>query len=99
MVTRMYPSLWALESNDEGRLVAEVGLVRIRTQAAVVRALADQIEVFVKPDRAHWLGDQLVEEAARLACGILEAAAELAKALPPEETEMFDRRLVGHGRC
>jgi hypothetical protein len=37
-------ALAAFEANDDGRLKAELRLVRVRAQAALVRALADGVE-------------------------------------------------------
>jgi hypothetical protein len=71
------PSLAALESNDDGPLAAELRLARLRSQAAVVRALADHVEHLSRAADADVLGAQLVEEVARLGCRLLEAAASL----------------------
>jgi hypothetical protein len=67
------PSLAALESRDDDRLWAELRLGRLRAQAAVVRALSDQVEHVARARDADALGAQLVEEIARLVCELLEA--------------------------
>ena len=78
MLTSM-PSLSALESDDEDRLAAEVRLARLRSQLAVIRALADHIEHLARPQDTDGLGEQVVEEMACLGCRLLEAAASLTE--------------------
>ena len=85
------PSLAALESNDDGPLVAELRLARLRSQAAVVRALADHVEHLSRAGEADGIGDQLIEEMARLGCRILEAAGSLARAPHVEDSGIFAR--------
>jgi hypothetical protein len=63
-------------------------LVTIRAQAAVVRALLDEVERTVPGSRAErGLAPQLVEDLARLGCRVFESAAAMAKALdaPPRK--------------
>lgn len=62
------PSLAALEADDDGRLVAELRLARLQSHAAVVRTLADQVEYLSRASDADGIGDQLIEEMARLGC-------------------------------
>jgi hypothetical protein len=69
------PSLAALELRDDGRLGAELRLGRLRAQAAVVRALGDQVEHVSRARDADALGAQLVEEIARLVCEVFEAGS------------------------
>ena len=68
------PSLAALESDDDCALVSELRLVRLRSQAAVVRTLADQVERASRVEDAEGLGEQLAEEVARLGLRLVEAA-------------------------
>jgi hypothetical protein len=68
------PSLSALESLDDDRLAAELRLARVRSQAAVVRALADHAEHLGLTADIEAVGEQLIEETARLRCRILELA-------------------------
>ncbi len=85
------PTLATLESNDDGQLTAELRLARLRAQVAVVRALADHIEHLAQPVGADELGEQLVEEMARLASQLTEAAASLKKSMGPEDSGVFPR--------
>lgn len=72
-------SLSAPESADDGQLTAELRLSRLRTQAALVRALADEVE-YLSPRRdVGGLGEQLVEEAERLGHRLSEAASSLSE--------------------
>jgi hypothetical protein len=81
-----------LATNDDQQLGAELRLARVRTQVAVVRTLADQIELLVRPRHVDGLNEQLIEEMARLGCRLLETAAELTKVSAPEDTGVFRRR-------
>ncbi len=75
----------------DGQSPAEAHLGRIRSQAAVVRALADAAECLARPG-AEGVGDQLVEEMARLGCRLLESAGALARDPRPEDSAVFARR-------
>ncbi len=86
------PAVTTLESNDDDQLTAELRLARLRTEVAVVRTLADQIELLVSPRHADGLSGQLIEEMARLACLLFEAASELTRSPAPEDTGVFKRR-------
>jgi hypothetical protein len=77
MLAPNVPAVTTLESNDDDQLAAERRLGRLRTEVAIVRTLADQIELLVSPRYAKRLSEQLVEEMARLGCRLVEAAAEL----------------------
>jgi hypothetical protein len=90
MPTRTLPTVGTLESNDDSQLMVELRLARARAQLAVVRTLADRIEVIANP-RLVGLDDQLIEEIARLGCRLLEAAAELTRSPAPEDTGVFHR--------
>jgi hypothetical protein len=81
------PSLATLESDDERRLAEELRLARLRSQAAVVRAIADQVERLSREE----LGAQLIEEMARLGCHLLEAAASLVAPPQVEDSGVFPR--------
>jgi hypothetical protein len=74
------PSVAALESNEDGPLADELRLVHLRSQAAVIRTLADQVEHLSRAAEADGLGVQIVEEMARLGCRLLETAGALAEA-------------------
>jgi hypothetical protein len=78
------PALAALESDDKGRLVAEFRLARLRSQVAVIRALADSVEALAQSGNAEGLSNQVTEEMARLGCRLLEAAGALAESQPLE---------------
>jgi hypothetical protein len=67
------PSLAALESSEDGPLLTELQLIRLRSQAAVVRALADQVEQLSRAADAEGLSLQLIEEMVRLGRGLLGA--------------------------
>lgn len=81
----------APEPNDDGRLAADPRLRRLRSQVAVIRALADEIEVLARPKDADGLSEQIIEEMARLGCRLLEAAASLAEPRRPEDSGVFAR--------
>jgi len=85
-------SFTARESNDNRRPTLALQLARLRAQVAVVRTLADHIEHFARPDNTHGVSEQLIEEMARLGCGLLEAAASMTRALAPKESGVFARR-------
>jgi hypothetical protein len=57
----------------------------------VVRALADRIEHLSRAGDADEIGDQLIEEMARLGCRLLEAAGSLAGATHLEDSGTFAR--------
>jgi len=84
-------SVAAPEFSQDGPLAAEPRLVNVRSQVAVVRALADQIEQLSRAADVDALGDQMVEEMARLGCRLLDAAAALADASPGEDSGVFKR--------
>jgi len=73
----------------------ERSLAHVRSQAAFVRSLLDEVErvtASVPPDR---VSAQLVEELARLGCRFLEVASQLTRSVPESsgsETEEALRR-------
>jgi len=85
----LVPSLDALESNDDGLLAAELRFARLRSQAAVVRTIAEHVEQLAHPRDAEGLGAQLVEEMGRLGCRLLEAAAALTESPRPPDSGIF----------
>ena len=85
------PSLSALQSNDDDRLGAELQLARLRSQVAVVRTIADEVEHLTRPRDADGVRAQLVEEMARLGCRLLEAAASLTEPPRSEDSGVFAR--------
>ena len=85
------PSVSALESSKDGPLAAAPRLVNLRSQAAVVRTLADQVEQLSRAADVDALGTQMVEEMARLGCSLLDAAAALAGASRVEDSGVFKR--------
>jgi hypothetical protein len=85
------PSLMALESDDESRLGAELRLVNLRSQAAIVRALADQAEHVSREVEVDGLARQLIEEMARLGSRLLDAAAAFRDASSVDDSGVFAR--------
>jgi hypothetical protein len=85
------PSGAALESGQRGLFAAAPQLVNLRSQVAVVRTLADQVEQLSRAADVDDLGTQMIEEMARLGCRLLEAAAALADASPVEDSGVFKR--------
>jgi hypothetical protein len=77
------PSLATLESIDDDLLTAELRLVRLREQVAVVRTIADHVEHFAEPQNADGFSEQVLEEMARLGCRLLEAAAAMTRTPRP----------------
>ncbi len=77
------PSVQALDAPDDALLREELRCLAARQQAAVVRALADQLAL-VSPGQASGnLREQLAEQLARLGCRILEAAATISERTVP----------------
>jgi hypothetical protein len=64
---------------------------RLRTQVAVIRALAEQIDRLPLHGEGEAVHDQLIEEAARLGCLLLEQAGWLAASQHPDESGVFAR--------
>jgi hypothetical protein len=62
-------------------LTAGLGLARLREQVAVVRTIADHADYLAQPENADGFSEQLIEEAARLGCRLLEAAAAMTTSL------------------
>ena len=87
----LIPSLAALESKDDRRLVAELRLVGLRSQVAIVRTLADEVERLSREAEAHEQTEQLLEEMARLGSRLLEAAAAFGGTPHVEESGVFGR--------
>ncbi len=67
-------SLAALESDESPQPATGPRVVRLRTQVAVVRALADQVEHFSRTGDSRGLSEQLTQEKARLERQLLEVA-------------------------
>jgi hypothetical protein len=86
------PSLDVLESNDDERLGEELQLARLRSQVAVVRTIADEVEHLARPRDANGLKAQLAEEMARLGCRLLETAASLTEPARSEGSGIFARQ-------
>jgi hypothetical protein len=82
----------ALEGDYECRLAAELRLARLRSQLAVIRTLADHVEHLARPQDTDGLGQQIIEEMARLGCQLLEAAASLTQSRRSDESGVFARR-------
>lgn len=89
MMLARIPSLQALESDDNDRLAQELRLGRLRAQVAIVRALADAVEHLARPGDTDGLGNQVIEEMARLGCRLLEAAEALPRSPCPEDSGVF----------
>jgi len=64
---------------------------RVRSQVAIVRALADQVERLPLHGDGQGVPAQLIEELARLGCLLLEHAGALAALQPPEDSGVFAR--------
>jgi hypothetical protein len=79
----------APRSSQDGPLVAEPRLVNLRSQVAVVRALADQVDHLTRAADVDGLGTQIVEEIGRLGCRLLDVAAAVAEASPAEGSGIF----------
>jgi hypothetical protein len=92
MTTNTLPSVVALEANDDDKLAAELRLLRLRTQAAIVRTLAHHIERFARPEDAEALHEQLAEEMTRLGRGPVEGATADETSPAHEQSGVFLRR-------
>jgi hypothetical protein len=84
-------SVTPLECRHVRPLATNPRSVNLRSQVAVVRALADQVEQLSLAADADGLGTQMVEEMARLGCRLLETAAALAETAPGEGSGVFRR--------
>jgi hypothetical protein len=70
----------------------------IRSEAAVLRTLLDELERILPGSGVEArVSAQLVEEAARLGCRLLEGAAALTKAVDIEESRSSGTRLTDAG--
>jgi hypothetical protein len=67
------------------------GSARLRSQVAIVRALADQIDRLPLRGDGQGVPDQLIEELTRLGCLLLEHAGSLAASQPLEDSGVFAR--------
>lgn len=76
MSTTILPSIRArCPSDDDAPLVREMGAAMIRTQAAVVRALLDEVDRLVpRVTEQRAMMSQLSDEIMRLASGLVDAA-------------------------
>jgi hypothetical protein len=92
MAPRTLPALATLASNDDSQLAAELQLAGLREQAAVVRALTDEVEHLTRAEEAVGAGDRLAKEMARLGCRLFEVASSLSRSsAAPEVSGVFDR--------
>ncbi len=73
-------------------------LAPARTQAAVVRALVDQLECASNGEVEEWLRAQLIEELARLGCHIVELTVTMTAACPPDALETSQSSYKGSCR-
>jgi hypothetical protein len=89
-------SLVTLESGNDTQASAK-HLGRLRSHAALIRALADEVEWLSRVGDAEGLSHQLIEEMARLGCRLLETAGTLAGSRPPEDSGVFARRASRRG--
>lgn len=81
----------ALHGRDDAALKATLRLARLRRQAAVVRALADEVERVSSSGDANELDNQFIEEVARLGCRLVEAVGPLVEAARVDESGVFAR--------
>jgi|CZKU01.1.fsa_nt_gi hypothetical protein len=89
------PSLDALESNDDALLAVEVRLAKLRSQVAVVRAIADHVEHLARARHVDGLRAQLLEEMSCLGHRLVEAAAAMTGyPRPAEDSGVFELRDV-----
>jgi hypothetical protein len=79
MLASSLPPVTALPSHDRGQLPTEVRLARVRAEVAVVRTLADHIELLVGRRQVDGLSEQLIEEMGRLGHLLFETAADLTR--------------------
>lgn len=68
-----------------------LSLTGLRSQVAIVRALADEVDSLSRIGEADGLPEQLIEELARLGCRLLDQASALAGTVPPEDSGVFAR--------
>jgi hypothetical protein len=85
------PSPSGPQSEDDSQLATDPRLAHVRSQVAVVRAVADQIEHLSRREDGDGLDAQLIEEMTRLGCRLLEAAAFLAESRS-DDSGVFARR-------
>ena len=89
----MVVGLVVMEAGSDwpGHVRAPVRLDAVRSQVAVVRARADQVEQLSREGQAEALCAQLVEELARLGCRLLEEAGSLTSSVGPEDSGVYSR--------
>ncbi len=73
---------WTPNANASSE--ARARMREVRSQAAVVRALLDELDRAAAGDSL--VGEQIIEELARLGCRIWEAASEMTSAMPAPES-------------
>ena len=88
---RSVPPFSVLESHEV--VAVQARLVRVRSQVAIIRTLADHIETLSRVADADAVAEQVIEELARLGCRLLETAAALAGPPAPTDSGVFERRL------
>ena len=69
-----------------------------RTQAAIVRALVDEVEHAIANSNAeHWMQAQLIEELARLGCRIIDVADAWTASCPAERVPVNKESCIAVG--
>jgi hypothetical protein len=86
------PSVDALQSNDDSWLAAELQLAHLRSQVAVILALADRLGQFARLRGTAGLGEQLAEERERLEWRSLHAMGSPGGSRRAEYSGVFARR-------
>ena len=87
------PTVAALESDDDGRLGAELRLRRLSLQVDSVRTVTDHVHYALECAEGDGLSEPLREEMVRLATLLLEAAADRTTYEPPAGSGVFRRVL------
>jgi hypothetical protein len=76
------PSTSGVSTRSPGSPTLEQGIVSVRAQAAVARALIDELEQLLPGPHGGAVRSQVVEELTRLGLGLLQVARRLETAPP-----------------
>jgi hypothetical protein len=82
------PSLATLDANDDELFAAELRFGRFRSQVAVLRRLADEVEQLGPPREFDTSGQELMEEITQLGCRFLQATRPSAWSPRPEDSSV-----------
>lgn len=97
MGKRHLPSIEALTSSDDERLIAELKVREVREQVAAARAMLDAVDELSASGRSSSVeqceeAERAAEELARLGCKIVELAGAISRSRGPVSTVSLVQR-------